>query len=315
MDSKEMKPFDLKTVKRILQDRVSTSGQPSVTGKQSDVDESMQPIVGYRVIEKMGRGGMEVVFKAEDVNRGEIVALKLLYPGKEKEKAILQQFINEGMMLIRLQHPNILKGIDFGVSKGMYFLTLEFLQGESLDSFLDKRLFFTEQYAFEVALQLARALAYLEGQKIVHRDVKPANIMLIEDQVKLCDFAFALDTTQIKNEAGLFENTCGTVEYISPEQARGNKDIDIRSDVYSLGITCLHMITGKLPFEGKDAHEIMRQHIYEPIQLEKYSNISSTGRLLLRLMVAKDREDRVMASRLVPMLEKLLERYRRKESK
>jgi serine/threonine-protein kinase len=313
MDSHNIKPFDLETVKEVLRKRVTTSQLNLQAANQKEADVSAngaeQPIIGYRVLEKMGRGGMAVVFKAQNITTGEIVALKLLYPGREKEKAALQQFVNEGMMLIRLVHPNILRGLDFGVSKGMYFLALEFVEGESLDSFLEKGFLFTEHYAFEVVLQMAKALSYLQEKGIVHRDIKPANILLMEDRVKLCDFAFAMDTSRLKDDEGLFETTCGTVQYISPEQARGLKGIDIRSDVYSLGITCIHMITGKVPFDSKDSREVMRQQIYEPISLDKFK-ISHAGLVLLQYMVAKNREDRVCASRLVPMIEKFLCRKR-----
>ena len=212
---------------------------------------------------------------------------------------------------MRLDHPNILKGLDFGVSKGMYFLALEFIQGESLNLFIEKKLLFTEHYAFEVIFQLAKALAYLEKRNIVHRDVKPGNILLVEEVAKLCDFAFAIDTTRIKDEEGLFENTCGTIEYISPEQARGNKDIDSRSDVYSLGITCIQMITGKLPFSDKDPREVMRMQIYEPVKFENFPTISRNGRIVLEYMLEKDRDKRIPASKLVPLIEKLLNHIRK----
>ena len=321
MEPEQSKSFDIKTVREVLQQHADgfkatepQPGQPEATILSIEQDEAMQqPIVGYKVLDKMGSGGMAVVFKAQNMASGQIVALKLLYPGREKDKTILRQFVNEGMMLIRLDHPNILKGIDFGISKGMYFLAIEYIRGESLDSFLEKGFHFTQEYTFDVALQIAKALAHLEEKGIVHRDIKPANILLMEDKVKLADFAFALDTTQMKDAHGRFDITCGTMEYLSPEQARGNKDIDGRSDVYSLGITCFHMITGKVPFSAEDRREIMRCHIYEPIPVQEITNISRSSRLLLERMVAKRREDRVRASRLVPMLEKLLRKLRNQQ--
>lgn len=310
--------FDFQEVRKILKKRSTAtqiqrechrSSLPSKAEQEREDHESMeQPIVGYRVLDKMGSGGTSVVFKAESIASGEIVALKLLYPNLMQDKRILKQFINEGMMLMKLNHPNILKGIDFGISKGMYFLALECVQGESLDLFLHQGLRFTEKYTFEVAFQIAQALAYLEKKQIVHRDVKPANILLMENNtIKLCDFAFAIET------AGAAEGsrgvTCGTVEYISPEQARGKEDMDIRSDIYSLGITCIHMLSGKVPFTDKDPQEVMRCQIYEMIDLNKVVHISQSGRFILNRMIAKNREDRFLPSRLVPMLEKFLKNY------
>lgn len=256
-----------------------------------------------RMLEKVGRGGMGAVFKAEKISTGDIVALKLLYPNTPP--AHLKQFINEGMMLMKLDHPNILKGFDFGFSNGFYFLALECIQGENVVTFLDKGFHFTEDFTFHIALQIAKALAYLESKQIVHRDVKPANILLVGDMAKLCDFALSLDLTK---QSDIMDSgtTCGTVEYISPEQARG-VNIDSRSDVYSLGITCIQMITGRLPFEDDSPMEVMRRQVQEPIDLSSFKIISSTASLLLSLMVAKKLKERPMASKLVMLLEKFLQ--------
>lgn len=299
--------FSLDDVKKFLAKRLEEDTQtpsPDETPVDSMASPTEQPIVGYRMLEKMGSGGMGAVFKAENLGTGNIVALKLMYPNNPPQA--LKQFINEGMMLMNLDHPNILKGYDFGFSNGLYFLALEWVRGENVVTFLQKGFQFTEDFTFSVALQIAKALAYLEQKRIVHRDIKPANIMLVEDTAKLCDFAFSLDLTQ-QTPGADSELTCGTVEYISPEQARGRKDIDSRTDVYSLGITCIHMITGKLPFEGDDPMEIMRRQVYESIDLAAFDNISSTASLLLSLMVAKKAKDRPLASKLVPLLEKFLQ--------
>lgn len=317
MSEQNITSFDLKDVRKILQNCPKESS-PAVKGgqicvpkneamlKQEQEEAMEQPIIGYRVLDKMGSGGTAVVFKAQNIANNEIVALKLLYPGFVQDKKSLKQFVNEGMMLMRLDHPNILKGIDFGVSKGMYFIALEFVHGESLDLFLRQGFRFTEEYTFGVALQIAQALAYLESNSIVHRDIKPANILLMEESdVKLCDFAFAFESNKQDKDDGVFDVTCGTVEYISPEQARGYRDIDIRSDIYSLGITCIHMLTGHVPFSDKDPNEVMRCQIYEKINLNKIP-ISQHGRMILQRMVAKKREQRLLPSRLVPVLKKFL---------
>jgi len=311
MDS-EIEPFDVSEFRKVLQSRSQKAIH--LSGKYIDTtqhglpnQEAMeQPIVGYRVLEKMGSGGTAVVFQAQNIETGDMVALKLLYPGFNQDKKILKQFINEGMMLIRLDHPNILKGLDFGVSKGMYFLALEFVRGESLDSFLSKGLMFTERSTFEMAFQIVKALAYLESKKIVHRDIKPANILLMGSQVKLCDFAYAVEISSTKAQESAEDITCGTVEYISPEQARGQKDLDGRSDVYSLGITCFHMLTGKVPFTGPDAQEVMRQQIYEIVQVKQIPKLTSAGRLLMQLMITKKKEERITPTRLLSMIEKYL---------
>ncbi|WP_372368221.1 serine/threonine protein kinase [Candidatus Uabimicrobium sp. HlEnr_7] len=264
--------------------------------------EGEQPISGYCMIDKVGSGGMGTVFKAQNTDTGEFAALKLLYPGHNNDPTILQQFINEGMMLINLKHPNILKGLDFGISKGFYFLAIELVEGESLISFIEKGFSFTEEHALRVALQVSRALVYLEKKQIVHRDIKPANILVVGEKVKLCDLALAVEIKNLQKT----ESTCGTIEYISPEQARGEKNLDGRSDVYSLGITCIQMISGKLPFEGEDATEVMRRHIYEPINLNALGNFSPEVRKLLFNMTEKKQEDRLTATRLKEQIKIIL---------
>lgn len=278
---------------------------PQTTKNALDITKD-QPISGYCMVDKMGSGGMGTVFKAQNIETGDFVALKLLYPGHNNDEKILQQFINEGMMLIKLNHPNILKGLDFGVSKGFYFLILELVDGESLISFIEKGFSFTEEYALKVALQITRALVYLEKKEIVHRDIKPANILMLGKKAKLCDLALS---TEIKNLQEDDQSTCGTIEYMSPEQARAETSLDSRSDIYSLGITCIQMISGKLPFEGDEPREIMKRHIYEPINLNKLGSFSPAMRKLLFNMTEKKQKDRLTATVLKEEIKKILRTY------
>lgn len=276
---------------------------------EAERKEQDQPIVGYQLLDKMGSGSTGVVFKALNKDTEEQVALKLLYPGHDKDPKVLEQFINEGMTLVRLDHSNIIKGLDFGVSKGFYFLALEFMEGESILSQIESQGRFSEVKTLRVLMQICQALAYLEEQNIVHRDIKPANILLFGNTAKLCDFTLSLDLGKVKEKGTeKSEVTCGTVEYISPEQAKGEQDIDGRSDIYSLGITCLHMLTGSLPFTGEDSYEIMRQHIYEKIKLREMGNFSSGVQNILTLMLEKNKDYRLSAFRLLHVIGKYLKR-------
>lgn len=297
--------FDIQQVKNILQKQTEQSLETPSSTLSKNLPED---VMGYRILDKMGRGGTAVVFKAENAT-GDIVALKLLYPGLHKEKKIAQQFVNEGMILLKLNHPNIIKGYDFGIFQDMYFLALELIEGESLESFMNQGLAFTERYTFELALQVAKALAYLEKKGMIHRDVKPANLLFSDSGiVKLSDFAFAIERSQLLANENKQNDTCGTVEYMSPEQARGYTDLDIRSDVYSLGITCFHMLTGHVPFSDEDPREVMRCQIYEEIEFDNIPNISKLGKAVLRMMLEKNKHKRAKATQLVPILEKVLKR-------
>ena len=300
--------FNLKEVRPFLHSHMDpAANQKQPPADKHSQDEMDQPIVGYRMLDKMGSGGMAVVFKAEHIATGKIVALKLLYPHHDKKA--LKQFLHEGMVLMGLDHPNVLKGFDFGISKNFYFLAIEFVEGESLVSFLEKGFKFTEAHTFRIALQIAQAIGYLASKGIVHRDIKPANILMVAEIAKLCDFALALDTRSLDKSADdEAEFTCGTVEYISPEQARGQTSLDSRSDIYSLGLTCLHMITGKVPFSGDSPQEIMRCQIYEAIDWRQLK-LTSTTKAILKRMVAKQPDGRLYPATLIRVLQKYLQRH------
>lgn len=271
--------------------------------------EMKQPIIGYQILNKLDKGGMGTVFRALQMATGEEIALKLLSPDLCENPIVLKQFVKEGTMMLQLNHENIIKGLDFGCSNGLYFLAMEIIIGESLFSFLRSGFTFKPVQALQLVLQTSNALNHLDSKDIIHRDIKPANILLTSDfTVKLCDLAFAIKKSELASglEGDL---TCGTVEYISPEQARGRSDIDIRSDIYSLGVTLYHMLTGQLPFRDNDPNEVMRMHCYEPIDVKFLrSHVSKGMAMLIIKMMEKEPAKRFRPQQLSNTVKMMLDK-------
>lgn len=266
------------------------SAEPAMSKKR----EPQEPIKGYQIVQKLGMGGMSTVFKAIHMASGQTVALKILYPHLAKNRKALQRFVREAKLLIRFNHENIIKGFQVGASRGLVYFSMEYVEGDSIIDLIEKGHAFSEDDALSVILQVAKALEYMEKMGVLHRDIKPGNILLTQaNRVKLFDLGLAktLNDSSSKHKDG---TTVGTVHYISPEQARGIQDLDIRSDIYSLGVTLYHMVIGKVPFEGTDNREVMVKQILESLASPevKTRNISPHMHYFLEKMMAKDRKIR-----------------------
>lgn len=248
---------------------------------------------GYQMTRRLGEGGMSWVFAAVRAATGEHVALKILKPAAAASPRTRAQFVREAKLLKGLRHENLVEGYEVGRIRGFYFLSLEAVDGDSLLDYIDRGQAFDEDAALYVVLQISRVLDYLRGNGIVHRDIKPGNILVTHDNtVKLCDLGLA-GTTNGEGGADEDETTVGTVQYLSPEQARGNRDLDVRSDIYSLGVTLYHLVLGKLPFEGSDNQEVMAKQILQHLSSpEMKSRLSPHMHYFIEKMMAKDRDIR-----------------------
>ncbi len=249
-------------------------------------------IPGYEVLELLGEGGMGVVYRARQKSLDRIVALKVLPPHAARETAFIKRFISEARTVARLNHENIIAGIDVGEADGTYYFAMEHVEGESVADMIERLGPLDERFALDVARQIARALEHAHKHGLVHRDVKPQNILVTRtDLAKLCDLGLAKMTSDASGDAG---SPVGTPHYLSPEQARGDADVDIRSDIYSLGATLYHMLTGHTPFDGQSPMVLMTKHLTEePVAARKRNpDVSKAASELVQTLMAKDKEDR-----------------------
>jgi serine/threonine-protein kinase len=271
---------------------------------------SAQQIPGYELLEKLGRGGMGTVYKARQLSMNRLVAVKILHPRLAANPEFIQRFQREAHLAARLSHNNIIQAIDVGSAGTTHYFVMELVEGKTIRDELDTGKIYEEREAVEIILQIAQALAHANRRGLVHRDVKPANIVLTPDGLaKLADLGLAReadDAVQSRKERGL---AFGTPHYISPEQIEGREDIDARSDLYSLGATLYHMVTGQPPFPGKDPDNVFRGHLFRELTPPDHLNekLSSGLGEVTEFLLAKDRRQRYQtADDLIIDLECLL---------
>jgi serine/threonine-protein kinase len=257
--------------------------------------EDVPELPGYDVVDLAGRGGTAVVVHARDKKSGRDVAVKVLRRELEADEKIKRSFLREAKLLIGLRHENIVAGEKVGQFHGRLIFLMEYVPGRSLQDLLKEGRTFGEDESLYIILQVARALHYLSQNGVVHRDVKPANVLLTpKNEVKLIDLGFAQSIGDTAPAATAGETTVGTVAYISPEQARGESHLDVRSDIYSLGATLYQLVVGELPFAGQDNQEVLAAQILASLSSEvlKSRRISPHMHYFIEKMMAKEREVR-----------------------
>jgi serine/threonine-protein kinase len=247
----------------------------------------------YAVERRIAKGGMGAVFAGRDRLTGEPVALKVLAGDRARRDPDAARFMREARLACVLKHEGIVRGLGFGTDRGLRYFAMELVSGESLRQRL-KRGPLPESEAVHLGGAVGRALAYAHARGVVHRDVKPDNILLNDRAtVKLCDLGLArehgVDATVTSSGASI-----GTPRYMSPEQARGEKDVDARSDIYSLGITLFHALAGRPPFPEESGIVVMGRHLFDevPDVRSVEPKISPETAEVVRRMTKKRREDR-----------------------
>jgi serine/threonine protein kinase len=215
----------------------------------------------YEVLEVVGRGGMGVVYKAVDPEIGRLVGIKMMTSKIISDPGLLKRFYREAQSAGKLQHPNIVTIYDLGVQEATPYLVMEFLEGESLDALIRSGRALSLEEKLNIVIQVCNALAYAHEQKIVHRDIKPGNVMVLKDgTVKLVDFGIARIGGEHVTRAG---QLLGSIQYMSPEQIQ-DAPVDSRTDIFSTGVLLYQVLTYQLPFEGNDTGDTLLKIIHDP---------------------------------------------------
>lgn len=252
-------------------------------------------IQNYKVLSLIGKGGMGAVYKCEDKMLGRIVAIKELNTLLTTDPNFVQRFRQEAQLQAKLIHPHIVSLHTFFEEFGQYYMVMEYAEGKTVKDLVRQIGPVPEQRALHILKQVLQALTYAHSKNIIHRDIKPVNIILdSKDEIKILDFGIA----RIMGEQGLTQTgqQLGTVTYMSPEQVKALKDIDARSDIYSLGVTLFEMLSGRLPYDTNTDSDyvIMNQIVQSPLPdpRQYYPHITEQTVLLLNKMLEKDRDKR-----------------------
>jgi len=246
----------------------------------------------YKIINKAGEGGMGIVYKAEDTLLKRIVALKILNSSFTKNKKSLESFFAEARSTATLSHSNIVTVYDMGKMNDEHFIAMEFIEGENFMTLIRKQKQFSIPQVLFIAIKILKAMDYSHRKGIIHRDIKPHNIMITKQkEIKIMDFGLAVIRGEKKDDTGVIT---GTPYYMSPEQIKGMKP-DHRTDIYSFGATIFHLLTGKVPFKGEN---IFYQHLFEPVPDIKTIRPDAPDKLATIIVkcMAKNREDRYQSA-------------------
>lgn len=252
----------------------------------------------YQIIKELGRGGMGAVFLATDKRLDRKVAIKVLQLNNnftlQQKSEIIARFQKEAKAIAKLSHSNVVGIHDIGEDNSQHYMVMEFLEGKSIGNMLEDEGKLPIDECVDISIQMCKALSYIHKNSIVHRDIKPDNILIIKDKlVKLTDFGIAQNDTEalrLTQDGAIL----GSVMYISPEQLKNSRDVDNRADIYSFGVTLYQMLTGKLPFNGETVGEVVAKILSENPELPRKLNPSIPYELEAIVMKAmnKDREKR-----------------------
>ncbi|MBX3387510.1 MAG: serine/threonine protein kinase [Phycisphaeraceae bacterium] len=262
---------------------------------QAEAERSGQQIPGYKILGKLGAGAMATVFKARQLSLDRLVAIKVLPRKYSENKQFIERFYAEGKAAAQLNHPHIVQAYDVGQAGEYHYFVMEFVDGRTVYDDIVKNKRYSERDALDVAIQVAEALAHAHAKGLVHRDVKPKNIMLNKDGVvKLADMGLARAISDKEAAEAEQGKAFGTPYYISPEQIRGELKIGPPADIYSLGATLYHMVTGNVPFDGKNPSAVMHKHLKAELVPPDHANPKLTAGIseVIEMMMAKHPRDR-----------------------
>jgi tRNA A-37 threonylcarbamoyl transferase component Bud32/Flp pilus assembly protein TadD len=260
----------------------------------------------YRIITQLGSGGMATVYKAYHAGLDRYVAIKVMHQALKEDPNFLARFQREARIVAKLEHPHIVPVYDFNEHDGQPYLVMRFVEGETLKGCLraDKLTF---PQVIDIMRPVCQALAYAHDQGVLHRDIKPSNVLITpQGDVFLTDFGLA-KIAQTGESTLSQDMMVGTPQYISPEQAQGRPDLDVRTDIYSLGVVLYELLVGRVPFQADTPYAVVHDHIFSPLPMPRSLNPALPEpfeRVLLKAL-AKERDDRYLAvNDLLDALEK-----------
>jgi eukaryotic-like serine/threonine-protein kinase len=258
-------------------------------------ERSDQKIPGYKVLSRLGAGAMATVYRAKQLSLDRHVAIKVLPRKFSSNPQFIERFYAEGRAAAQLNHPNIVQAYDVGKAGDFHYFVMEFVDGSTVYDQIVAHRRYSESDAIDIAIQIAEALLHAHEKGLVHRDVKPKNIMVTKSGVaKLADLGLARaisDREAAEAEAG---KAFGTPYYISPEQVRGEINVGAPADIYSLGATLYHMLTGSVPFDGKNPSAVMHKHLKADLVPPDHVNQRLSGGIseIIEMMMAKNPRER-----------------------
>ncbi len=302
-------PFPGEAALRLVSlQRVIGYGRPLLLYYSYSVMPEAERYQQYQVLRRgdgslweLGRGAMGITYKAYDTNLHCTVALKVINSTYLQNDTARQRFLREARAAAALRHPNVASVFNLSTIEDNYFYVMEFIDGETVDACVKRKGRIEPEEALNIALQVARALAAAAKQRLVHRDLKPSNLMLVDEEgesvVKVIDFGLAKSAKDAGEDTGTLTmgGFVGTPHFASPEQVEEG-DLDVRSDIYSLGATLYFMVAGKAPFSGS-VGQVMSQHLYKPIAIEPLADVPRCVVSLIQRMLEKDRNQRPQTPR------------------
>lgn len=271
---------------------------PSTLGVQdagSSLNVAGLQLGNYQILDRIGRGGMGAVFRANDLRLDRVVALKILAPEYTRDPACVQRFQNEARAAAKLDHQNIARIFASGEDSGQQYIAFEYVSGTNVRDMIQQRGTLTPAETVNYILQIAESLRHTSAMGVVHRDIKPSNIIVTPTgRAKLVDLGLARHRTEGSDDLTVHGTTLGTFDYISPEQALDPRNVDIRSDIYSLGCTAFHMLTGEPPYNrGSMFQKVLDHHkVDAPDASAKNPLVPQALSHIVRKMMASQVEDR-----------------------
>ena len=279
--------------------QIVTRRQLARLRNEAESDKTVLRIPGFQMIRKLGAGAMASVYLAKQVSLDRLVAVKVLPKQFSADQNFIERFYREGQAAAKLSDPNIVGALELGRVGEQHYFVMEYVDGDTVYDRIVAAKRMKDRDALQIVRQIASALKHAHAAGFIHRDIKPKNIMITRSGVvKLADLGLARAMSDKKTAEAERHKAFGTPYYISPEQVRGAVDLGPPADIYGLGATFYHMLTGRVPFEGRDPTEVMRHHLESPLTPpdQIVSGISQSTAEIVEMMMAKKAKDRYQSA-------------------